>query len=566
MRKECDDYTLEALKPVVTVPTHLEIWTDAHHGSISVRHVHVLPGGNKFCALVVLSRPAKAAFNLYDGANLIPLRQEGCGLGDGHQVTHIWPADQGLIVVANNQFHSATLTNHQTILFAPLTELPLHLMDDGIAATWVPGRGLVAMALVSNPSTVINQPKIYPPCPPPCHLMRYSPDLGWTKVCSVPSTSEGLAVSANGRYAVWKVMRSLVGPEEACRGDIWGADTTQDPSTAHRITWKTVRVEDAQVSNTGRVVYQGNHSEDLPITTHQDLWMLDWMAGPQAKPTPLTEGNMYIEHWGWKKEGQTLWISVLHGVHRSSYETSLDGSWGDHQPIVPSISGTVSWSALGRGLWPTEDTEHFQSLHDSARPESLSLPHPEGCEDLVVQVVQWPSEDGLSITGVLAKHMATLPSAPLLVHVHGGPATAQPGDRAIATNGTRYPYRQLLQAGYMVFQPMYRGTLGFGNAFAQKLINCQGLRHGDLGDILAGIKYLRTTGINSSEKVGVFGGSYGGYLTNLCMAECPEMFSCGVSMYGFIHNRWMSYEGGDFTFEDEYLPKGRRTVWPMTPE
>merc|ERR1712061_594932 len=37
------------------------------------------------------------------------------------------------------------------------------------------------------------------------------------------------------------------------------------------------------------------------------------------------------------------------------------------------------------------------------------------------------------------------------------------------------------------------------------------------------------------------------------MSSAPERFAAGVAMYGFVHNRWMSYEGGDFTWEDEYI-------------
>ena len=57
---------------------------------------------------------------------------------------------------------------------------------------------------------------------------------------------------------------------------------------------------------------------------------------------------------------------------------------------------------------------------------------------------------------------------------------------------TRYPYRHLLKAGYKVFMPCYRGTLGYGDAWAQGNIKKQGfIEGGDLGDILDGIDHLR---------------------------------------------------------------------------
>ena len=60
------------------------------------------------------------------------------------------------------------------------------------------------------------------------------------------------------------------------------------------------------------------------------------------------------------------------------------------------------------------------------------------------------------------------------------------------------------------------------------------------------------------------GGSYGGYMTLRAMAICPERFATGIAQYGFVQNRWMTNEGGDYTWEDEYL--GHKTRWPLSEE
>lgn len=60
-----------------------------------------------------------------------------------------------------------------------------------------------------------------------------------------------------------------------------------------------------------------------------------------------------------------------------------------------------------------------------------------------------------------------LSTAPLIVHAHGGPAVGFGEERSIAANCTRYPYRHLLMAGYRVFMPLFRGTMGFGDEFSQ---------------------------------------------------------------------------------------------------
>jgi len=107
--------------------------------------------------------------------------------------------------------------------------------------------------------------------------------------------------------------------------------------------------------------------------------------------------------------------------------------------------------------------------------------------------------------------------------------------------------------------PSFRGTLGYGNEFARKNVQCQGID--DLTDITDALECLKKRKIVApGVKFGIFGGSYGGYMTmkSICGGQGP--FSSGVAMYGFSSGRWMSYETGDFTYEDEY--GCHRDTWP----
>jgi dipeptidyl aminopeptidase/acylaminoacyl peptidase len=181
---------------------------------------------------------------------------------------------------------------------------------------------------------------------------------------------------------------------------------------------------------------------------------------------------------------------------------------------------------------------------------------------LEMKRVEWAAKDGTRLVGAIY-HQVGLPStAPLLVHTHGGPAIMLPCDRQAAANNTRYPYRHLLLAGYRVFTPLYRGTLGMGNTFALANYRSQGSLDGDLGDIIQGIEQLHLDKLlDCRGKIGMFGGSYGGYMTIRALAIAPDVFCAGVAMYGFVMQRWMTFEGGDFTWEDEYY--GARNVWPV---
>jgi dipeptidyl aminopeptidase/acylaminoacyl peptidase len=141
-----------------------------------------------------------------------------------------------------------------------------------------------------------------------------------------------------------------------------------------------------------------------------------------------------------------------------------------------------------------------------------------------VKSIRYPSSDGLEIQAYL-----TLPKGnkgkklPLVVNPHGGPW---------ARNYWGFnPYAQFLaNRGYVVLQPNFRGSTGFGKSF----LNAGNNQWGELmqDDITWGIKYLIDQGIADKEKVAIFGISYGGYATLAGLAFTPEVYTCGVSSVG----------------------------------
>ncbi|MCH2663279.1 prolyl oligopeptidase family serine peptidase, partial [bacterium] len=141
-----------------------------------------------------------------------------------------------------------------------------------------------------------------------------------------------------------------------------------------------------------------------------------------------------------------------------------------------------------------------------------------------------------------------------LIRVHGGPA----GD-VEATRDGAIRHAHLLRSGYRILEPAFRGSLGFGDDFLGANIGCQGTK--DLDDIVKGVDNLVEAGIADIARVGKFGGSYGGYLTLRAVA-ITDRFKTGVALYGFIDNRRMTLETGDFTYEEEYIAP---VTWPMDP-
>lgn len=141
------------------------------------------------------------------------------------------------------------------------------------------------------------------------------------------------------------------------------------------------------------------------------------------------------------------------------------------------------------------------------------------------QVVRFRSYDGQEIPGILYKpHQASAENkAPALVMVHGGPG----GQARIEYDGL---IQYLVNHGYVVYDINNRGSSGYGKTFHAM----DDRKHGeaDLGDVVASKQMLTGTGYVDPERIGITGGSYGGYMVLAALAFQPEAFDVGVDMFG----------------------------------
>jgi dipeptidyl aminopeptidase/acylaminoacyl peptidase len=141
------------------------------------------------------------------------------------------------------------------------------------------------------------------------------------------------------------------------------------------------------------------------------------------------------------------------------------------------------------------------------------------------EVVRFRSSDGLTIPSVLYKpHQATAEhKVPALVWVHGGPG-----------GQTRKGYSALIQYlvnhGYAVLGINNRGSSGYGRTF----FTADDRRHGrePLRDCVEGKDYLAGLPYIDGERIGIIGGSYGGYMVLAALAFRPEEFAVGVDIFG----------------------------------
>ncbi len=138
--------------------------------------------------------------------------------------------------------------------------------------------------------------------------------------------------------------------------------------------------------------------------------------------------------------------------------------------------------------------------------------------------IQYKSSDGLKIPAFLTLPKGVEPkNLPLIVFPHGGPwARDGWGYNAMA--------QFLANRGYAVLSPNFRSSTGYGKKFLNAGNNQWGDKMQD--DLTWGVKYLIGEGIADPKKIGIMGGSYGGYATLAGVAFTPDVYACGVSIVG----------------------------------
>lgn len=138
--------------------------------------------------------------------------------------------------------------------------------------------------------------------------------------------------------------------------------------------------------------------------------------------------------------------------------------------------------------------------------------------------IRYPSTDGLIIPAYLTLPVGVEPkNLPLVVFPHGGPwARDSWGYSPIA--------QFLANRGYAVLQPNFRSSTGYGKKFLNAGNNEWGQKMQD--DLTNGVRYLIGQGIVDPKRVGIMGGSYGGYATLAGLAFTPDVYSAGVSIVG----------------------------------
>ncbi len=140
-------------------------------------------------------------------------------------------------------------------------------------------------------------------------------------------------------------------------------------------------------------------------------------------------------------------------------------------------------------------------------------------------LIRYKSYDGLEIPSFIymPKNLAAGTKAPCIIYMHGGP-------EGQSTYGFSAIFQYFLNAGYAIIDPNVRGSTGYGKKY-ESLDNIRN-RENSVKDVASLVEYLRARGDIDTDKIAVYGGSYGGYIVLACLTMYPDLFAAGVDVVG----------------------------------
>ncbi len=144
-------------------------------------------------------------------------------------------------------------------------------------------------------------------------------------------------------------------------------------------------------------------------------------------------------------------------------------------------------------------------------------------------LVHYPSRDGkwtLSAFAYVPNNIPRNGKFPAIVYIHGGPASQS------LDSFNRF-IQYIVNQGYLVISPNYRGSTGYGKEFTDANLGDSG--GGDLHDTLDAAEWIKKSGFVDPKKLIVMGGSYGGYLSMMAVTKAPDMWAAGVPIVPFVN-------------------------------
>ncbi|HEY6563317.1 MAG TPA: S9 family peptidase, partial [Pirellulaceae bacterium] len=282
-------------------------------------------------------------------------------------------------------------------------------------------------------------------------------------------------------------------------------------------------------------------------------------AGELRDLLPDLEGH--VTSFAWKNDNTLAWLADQGEVSYAGTVT-LDGKI-DHQiqgdgPILAALSlSQDGQSAAVMGHTARHPAEVFVlPSAESARRLTNSNHWLESMRFAEQEAIEWTARDGLRLGGVLVKPLDYVAGRryPLMMVVHGGP-------EAHVSNGwvTSYsnPGQMGAARGFAVFYPNYRGSTGRGVAFSK--MGQADAAGKEFDDLIDAIDHLERTGLIDKRRVGITGGSYGGYASAWGATYYSDRYAASVMFVGISDN--ISKVGTTDIPEEMFLVHHLKRLW-----
>jgi len=298
-----------------------------------------------------------------------------------------------------------------------------------------------------------------------------------------------------------------------------------------------------------------------------DVWVAPAGGGTAMNVTASLDEDASLPCWG--ANSDTLFFHVAQGVDTRVASVPRAGG-----PVTLGLArggqcGDLVAGPLGRVVWtesrPAEPQELWIADHPLLAGRRLSSVNAAAAAHSFgeTRTVRWTSSDGTRIEGLLLRPGGATARAalPTLVLLHGGPY----GERYAL--GFQSVPQFFAASGYQVFMPNFRSSVGYGTAFMVRERADWGGQ--DWRDVESGLDSLVRSGLADSTRLGVYGGSYGGYLSAWAITQTRRFKAAAVlagavdvaALYG--QSDLQKYRAYEFRGPPWVTPEDWRRVSPM---
>src|SRR5438477_10522044 len=323
-----------------------------------------------------------------------------------------------------------------------------------------------------------------------------------------------------------------------------------------RVTPWAIWMADAATGNGKEIWHSGNQPNDsfprltadasfyfvtddkLIFVSEQDGWNHLYSIAPTGgSATLLTSGVFEVENVAPSFDGRSVLISSNQDDvdRRHLWRVSLETGKAQALTAGESIEWSPVETSQGNFVVCFASNAIVPAMPYRVTPQgkemiaTAALPADFPSKQLVVpKAVVFKSEDGLDIHGQLFTPPGRTQPGPALIFMHGGPMRQMLlGFHYMYYYHNAYAMNQYLASqGYVVLSVNYRLGIMYGRAFREPA-NASWRGASEYKDVLAAAKFLRTLPVVDAAKIGLWGGSYGGYLTALGLARNSDLFAAG---------------------------------------